>query len=44
MTRINQFPIENGIEYNVQAVAAKIEELINLAKEVNYKKTNEGEE
>lgn len=41
LTRINQLAIENGIEYNVQAVSAKIEELINLTKEVNYKKGEE---
>lgn len=44
LTRINQLAIENGINFDVKAISDKIEELIKLSKEVNYKKTNEGEE
>ena len=44
LTRINQLAIENGINFDIQAVSNKIEELIKLSKEVNYKKKNEGEE
>ena len=44
LTRINQLAIENGINFDVKAISDKIEELIKLSKEVNYKKTNEEEE
>ena len=43
LTRINQLAIENGINFDVKAISDKIEELIKLSKEVNYKRTNEEE-
>lgn len=39
MTKVNQFAIENGITFNADAVTAKIEELIQLSKNVNGKET-----
>ena len=35
MTKANQYAIENGIVFNKQAVSAKVEELVELTKEVN---------
>lgn len=35
ITKINQFAIENGIEFDKKAVTEKIEQLINLSKQVN---------
>lgn len=35
MTKVNQFAIENGIEFNSELVSQKIEELIELSKQVN---------
>lgn len=35
MTKVNQFAIENGIEFNSELVSEKIEELIDLSKQVN---------
>ena len=35
MTKANQYAIENGIAFNKQAVSAKVEELVELTKEVN---------
>ena len=37
LTKVNQFAIENGITFDEQAVTAKIEELIDLSKNVNGK-------
>ena len=41
MTRMNQLAIENGIAFDAKAISDKIEELIQLSKEVNYNKTTE---
>lgn len=41
LTRINQLAIENGIKYDSDAVSEKIEQLIQLTKEVNYNKEEE---
>ena len=35
MTKANQYAIDNGIEFDQQMVSDKIEELVNLTKEVN---------
>lgn len=37
MTKVNQFAIENGIEFNSELVSQKIEELIDLSKHVNQR-------
>ncbi|HEY8444187.1 MAG TPA: phage holin, LLH family [Clostridia bacterium] len=37
MTKVNQFAIENGIKFDPELTSQKIEELIKLSKEVNYK-------
>lgn len=37
LTKINQFAIENGLQFNAEEVSAKIEELIKLSLEVNAK-------
>lgn len=41
LTKVNQFAIENGIEFNIEAVSKKIEELIELSKKVNKRETAE---
>ncbi len=38
LTKLNQFAIENGIAFNTEAVIGKIEELIQLTKQVNTNK------
>ncbi len=38
LTKLNQFTIENGINFNAEAVIGKIEELIQLTKQVNTNK------
>ena len=35
LTKANQFAIDNGMEFNVEQVSAKIEELVSLTKSVN---------
>lgn len=35
MTKANQYAIENGIAFDKQAVSVKVEELVELTKEVN---------
>jgi hypothetical protein len=35
LTKANQFAIENGIPFDTETVAEKIEELVNLTKAVN---------
>lgn len=35
MTKVNQYAIENRIAFDKQAVSAKVEELVELTKEVN---------
>ncbi len=37
MTKVQQFAIENGIKFDSEAVTNKIEELIDLSKNVNGK-------
>ena len=48
MTKTNQYAIENGIPFDKHAVSEKVEELVELTKEVNArdndKKTTESEE
>ena len=39
MTKLNQFAIENGIEFNAEAISEKIEELIELSKQVNKRES-----
>lgn len=41
LTKVNQFAIENGINFDLQAVTKKIEELIELSKKVNNDKIDE---
>ncbi len=41
LTKLNQFAIENKINFNSEAVVKRIEELIVLSKKVNAKKTKE---
>lgn len=41
MTKVNQFAIENGIEFNSELVSKKIEELIALSKQVNKREIDE---
>lgn len=40
LTRINQLAIENGINFDIQAVSNKIEELIKLSRQVNNNRKN----
>lgn len=40
MTKLNQFAIENEIDFDKEKVDERIEKLIKLSKNVNYKKTN----
>lgn len=40
MTKVNQFAIENGIEFNSELVSQKVEELIALSKQVNKRETD----
>lgn len=43
MTKANQFAIDNGIDFDADAMSEKIEELVALTKQVNAKnKTTEG--
>lgn len=35
LTKINQFAIENNLKFNIQFVSDKIEELVELSKQVN---------
>ena len=37
LTKANQFAIEKGIDFNAAEVGAKIEELVTLTKQVNFK-------
>ncbi len=39
LTKLNQFTLENGINFDSDAVIKKIEELIKLTKQVNVNKT-----
>ena len=39
LTKINQFAIENGIEYDADAVSDKIEQLVDFSKQVNKRET-----
>lgn len=41
ITKVNQFAIENGIEFNLEVVSKKIEELIELSKKVNKRENAE---
>lgn len=38
LTKLNQFAIENGINFDTKIISTKIEELINLSKQINYKR------
>jgi hypothetical protein len=38
LTKINQFALDNNLEFDESALSIKIEELIDLTKQVNYKK------
>lgn len=40
ITKLNQFAIENEIDFDKEKVDERIEKLIKLSKNVNYKKTN----
>ena len=44
MTKANQFAIQNKIVFNEEQVSKKIEELINLTKQVNVRSTVEARE
>lgn len=35
LTKVNQYAIENGIEFDANAVSDKIEQLVELSKQVN---------
>ena len=37
LTKVNQFAIENNIKFDAKQIAAEIERLINLSKQVNSK-------
>lgn len=39
MTKVNQFAIDNGIKFDSELVAAKIEEIVKATKEVNARGT-----
>ena len=41
MTKANQFAIENRIAFNEQQISDKIEEIVNLTKQINVKPTVE---
>ena len=38
LTKVNQFAIENGLKFDAEETAAKVEKLINLTKKINTKK------
>ena len=38
LTKLNQFALENGLNFNAETISTKIEELIELTKRVNTKK------
>lgn len=38
LTKLNQFSIENGIEFKAEEITERLEKLINLTKQVNTKK------
>lgn len=40
LTKVNQFALENNIPFNADDISKKIEELIELSKQVNAKKNN----
>ena len=40
LTKVNQFAIENGMEFNEEDVSKKIEELIELSKIVNKREND----
>ena len=39
MTKLNQFAIDNDIKFNKEETSSKIEELVDLTKNVNVKNT-----
>ncbi len=38
LTKVNQFAIENGLKFDAEETAAKVEKLKNLTKKINTKK------
>ena len=40
ITKLNQFAIENNIDFDKEKLDERIEKLIKLSKNVNYKKNN----